>query len=136
MNFCLANVLYLTLFLLFLNTSKVYCGSKIGSVVVKTSNCQHCGMGWGGSSLKLKVSKVWSKCIYSETILIRHSIKVYDCWNWFRFVNNPFTRQKIEKNDLLQHLQPSQLYQMRNKKKNVVWQIILTKLIIKILNLD
>jgi len=35
----------------------VYCGSKIGSVVVRTSNCQHCGMGWGGSSLKLKICK-------------------------------------------------------------------------------
>ena len=58
MSFCSLNILYLTLFLLFIDTSKVNCASKIGSVVVKTSNCQHCGMGWGGSSLKLKVSKV------------------------------------------------------------------------------
>ena len=38
---------------------QVYSEANIISFVVKTSNCQHCGMGWHGSNLKLSVSNVW-----------------------------------------------------------------------------
>jgi len=51
------STLYITVFLIFLATKNVHSERKIKSVVVKTSNCPQCGIGWHGSSLRLNICK-------------------------------------------------------------------------------
>jgi len=48
-------VFFISGLILFMNLLNVIAESKISSFIVKTSDCEHCGMGWYGSNLKLSI---------------------------------------------------------------------------------
>ena len=61
MNYFTVSLLYIIIFHLSTSSSCLHVRpqktSKIKSIVIKTSNCQFCGMGWHGSNLRLKICK-------------------------------------------------------------------------------